>query len=65
MLPASKVEVMPIAKWIAEHLSGAYSILQDGKLVHPRIQVSVVVVEGGVGKSDTVLDRMGEFLTGR
>jgi GGDEF domain-containing protein len=64
MLPASKTEVISIAKWIAEHLSGAYSLLLEGKLIQPALQVSVVVVEGSGGKSDAVFNRIDEFLTG-
>jgi len=65
MLSVSKPEATPIARWIAEHLAGAYSLLLEGKLIHPRLQVSVATVEGGPGKADSVLERVAEFLTGK
>jgi len=65
LLPSPKPAVLPIAKWIGEHLSGDYSILLDGKLVHPRLQVSVAVVEGVEDEPDAVFSRIEEFLKGR
>ena len=62
LLEAGKTEVLPIAKWIAEHLSGAYSVLHNEKLIQPRLQVSVLVVEGIVGESRHWLSRVQEFL---
>jgi GGDEF domain-containing protein len=65
MLSVEKPEAVASAKWVAEHLSGAYACLQKGKTVHPALQVSVAVVDHQPGDPpERTLKRIKEFLTG-
>jgi GGDEF domain-containing protein len=65
MLSMEKPEAMASAKWVADHLSGAYACLQRGKSVHPSLQVSVAVVDSQPGDPpERTLKRVREFLTG-
>ena len=41
MLLAKKSEALASAKWITEHLSGAYACLKGGKTVRPAVQLTV------------------------
>jgi GGDEF domain-containing protein len=66
ILIAKKAEAMASAKWITEHLSGAYACLKDGKTVRPVIQLTVGVVD--TASHDTperIIERVGAFLVGR
>jgi len=64
ILRAARAEVMPLAKWATENLSGSYSCLQNGKAVHPQLQVSAAVLEGGGNSPANILSRIAEFLCG-
>jgi diguanylate cyclase (GGDEF)-like protein len=64
ILHAARAEVMPIAKWVTEHLSGSYSCLQNGKAVRPQLQASAAVLEGGSDSPKQTLARVSEFLCG-
>ena len=65
MLSVEKAEALDSAKWIAEHLCGAYACLQRGKAVHPSLQVSVAVVDNQPGEPpERTLKRVKEFLPG-
>jgi hypothetical protein len=59
-----KPEAMASAKWVAEHLSGAYACLQKGKTVHPAIHVTVAVVDNQPGDPpERTLKRIRDFMT--
>ena len=65
ILSVEKHEAMASAKWIAEHLSGAYACLQKGKTVHPALHISVAVVEHQPGDPpERTLKKVHEFFTG-
>jgi GGDEF domain-containing protein len=53
MHPASKNEAQIAAKWVTQHLSGAYACLQGGKTVRPSVQVNVTVLEFSPGEAAT------------
>jgi GGDEF domain-containing protein len=64
MLSVEKPEAMASAKWVAEHLSGAYACLQKGKTVHPAIHVTVAVVDNQPGDPpERTLKRIRDFMT--
>ena len=63
--PVAKPEALKLAKWIAEHLAGPYSCLQNGKLVKPALQLSVGVVDPGEDTPERVVQRVNEFLPAR
>jgi diguanylate cyclase (GGDEF)-like protein len=67
ILPVVRAEVMPLARWATENLSGSYSCLQNAKAVHPQLQVSAAVLESGRDAPAHILARVAEFLcaTGR
>lgn len=60
-----KSEAVKTAKWISEHLSGAYACLLDGKTVRPSLQVSVAVLDPSSETANKSLARIGEFLCSR
>ena len=64
ILNVPRAEVMPIAKWATENLSGSYSCLQNGKTVHPQLRVSAAVLESGRDSPASILARVAEFLCG-
>ena len=64
LLDAPKADVMALARWVSEHLSGSYACLQYGKTVRPVLQISVAVLESGGDTRERVLARVGEFLVG-
>ncbi|MGA2722921.1 MAG: GGDEF domain-containing protein [Bryobacteraceae bacterium] len=65
MLSVEKPEAMASAKWVTEHLAGAYACLLKGKTVHPSLQVSVAVVDNQPGDPpERTLKRVQEFFTG-
>lgn len=64
IVPASRADVLPLARWVTEHLSGAYSCLHEGKTVHVQVQASAGVLEGGSDPPARVLARVAEFLCG-
>ena len=63
LLRAARSEVMPLARWVTEHLSGSYACMQNGKTVRPELQANAAVLESGRDASN-VLPRIGEFLCG-
>jgi GGDEF domain-containing protein len=65
ILSVEKLEAIASARWVTEHLSGAYACLQKGKTVHPSIQVNVAVVDNPPGDPpERTLMRVQEFFTG-
>ena len=65
MLSVEKSEAMASAKWVTEHLAGAYACLQKGRTVHPSLQLSVAVVDTQPGDPpERTLKRVKEFLPG-
>lgn len=61
ILTMAQGEALALANRIAEHLSGSYSCLQNGKTVRPTLRVSVGVTESA---GDRVRERVREFLGG-
>ncbi|MBV8903340.1 MAG: hypothetical protein JOZ22_06855 [Acidobacteriia bacterium] len=62
MHPAPANEVLIAAKWITQHLSGAYACLQGGKTVRPTVQVAVKVLEFIPGDgAENALEQVGQF----
>jgi len=61
ILAMKKNDAMALANRIAEHLSGAYSCVLNGKTVRPTLRLTVAVLESA---SDRLLDRVREFLRG-
>lgn len=55
-------EVTPLARWAAEHLSGTYSCMKNGKAVRPQLQASAAVLASGSESPERILTRVGEFL---
>ena len=65
MLIAKKSEAMTSAKWITEHLSGAYACLNAGKTVRPTLQLTVGVVDTAAHETpERIIERIGAFLVG-
>ncbi len=64
LIPTVKSEAIASAKWISEHLSGAYSCLQGGKPARPNLQLTVAVVDSADSAPDRILERMSAFLSG-
>jgi diguanylate cyclase (GGDEF)-like protein len=66
MITANKAEAMASAKWINEHLSGAYACLKSGKTVRPALQLTVGVVETSAQDTpERIVERIGVFLVGQ
>jgi GGDEF domain-containing protein/ElaB/YqjD/DUF883 family membrane-anchored ribosome-binding protein len=66
ILVAGTSEAMTSAKWITEHLSGAYACLKDGKTVRPAVQLTVGVVDTAANDApERILERVGAFLLSR
>lgn len=65
ILQATKAESMNSAKFVAEHIGGAYACLKDGKTVRPVVQLRVGMIDSGGDRSDKILERVTEFLTGK
>ena len=66
ILVAKKSEAMASAKWITEHLSGAYACMQAGKTVRPMLQLTVGVVDTAPqDKAERIIERIGIFLVGQ
>jgi GGDEF domain-containing protein len=61
MLSLSVAEAMAKAKSAAEHLSGVYACVQNGKTVRPSLQVSVAVVGTQGETSDRTLEHIRGF----
>jgi GGDEF domain-containing protein len=65
ILIAKKAEAMTSAKWITEHLSGAYACLKDGKTVRPIVQLTVGVVDTATHDTpERIIERASAFLVG-
>ena len=63
MVTAKKSEATGYAKWITEHLSGAYACLKDGKTVRPTLQLNVGIVDTVAGDvPQRILQRASAFL---
>ncbi|MGD0776905.1 MAG: GGDEF domain-containing protein [Candidatus Solibacter sp.] len=63
LLAGKKSEALTSAKWITEHLSGAYACVNAGKTTRPNLQLSVGVVEMDVHeKPERIIERVGAFL---
>ena len=63
--PPQKSEAVTAAKWIAEHLGGTYSCLQNGKTVRPALKVDVMVVEREPGiDAEAALLQVREYFKG-
>ncbi|MBZ5728431.1 MAG: GGDEF domain-containing protein [Acidobacteriia bacterium] len=65
ILALANPEAMAKAKWIAEHLSGDYACLKDGKAVHPKLQIGVAVLDASGEAPKRTLARVEEFLSGK
>src|ERR1035441_8218645 len=66
MLVAKKSEAMASAKWITEHLSGAYSCLIAGRAVRPVLQITVGVIDTAAqDTAERIIERIGLFLVGQ
>ena len=66
MLVAKKSEAMASAKWITEHLSGAYSCLISGRAVRPVLQITVGVIDTAAqDTAERIIERIGLFLVGQ
>jgi GGDEF domain-containing protein len=65
MLSATKIETMAKARWVAEHLSGVYTCVYEGKTVRPALQVSVAVVDSATESPARTLERVGAFFSRR
>jgi len=66
MLLGKKSEALASAKWITEHLSGAYACLKSGKTVRPAVQLTVGVIETSVHEQpERIIERIGLFLVGQ
>jgi GGDEF domain-containing protein/uncharacterized protein YqeY len=66
MLVADKPETMASAKWITEHLSGAYSCLISGRAVRPVLQITVGVIDTAAqDTAERIIERIGLFLVGQ
>jgi len=63
ILYSEKAETMNSAKWISEHLSGAYACLMAGKTVRPGLQLTVAALDSSGDTAERILERVGEFLT--
>jgi len=64
ILFASRAEVLPLARWATQSLSGSYACMRNGKAVHPQLQVSAGVLESGSDSPERILLRISEFLCG-
>ena len=65
ILTVKKSEALASAKWITEHLSGAYACLKGGKTVRPAVQLTVGVVETATNEDpERIIERVGAFLVG-
>jgi GGDEF domain-containing protein len=65
LLPMNKSDAIALAKWVSEHLSGAYSCIQSGKSVRPTLQLTTAVVDSSDSAPDHVLERVSAFLPGQ
>jgi len=66
MITANKAEAMASAKWITEHLSGAYSCLIAGRAVRPVLQITVGVIDTAAHDvAERIIQRIGLFLVGQ
>jgi GGDEF domain-containing protein len=61
ILTMKKSDAIGLANRIAEHLSGPYSCVLNGKTVRPALRLTVAVAESA---GDRLLERVREFLTG-
>ena len=61
----SRPEAVNLATHIADHLAGSYACLQNGRTVHPSLQLRVGVVDSGGDMPDRILQRITEILTGK
>jgi GGDEF domain-containing protein/uncharacterized protein YqeY len=66
ILVAKKSEAMASAKWVTEHLSGAYSCLIAGRAVRPVLQITVGVIDTAAqDTAERIIERIGLFLVGQ
>jgi hypothetical protein len=66
MITAKKVEAIASARWINEHLSGAYACVKSGETVRPVLQLTVGVVDTSAHDTpERIVERIGVFLVGQ
>ena len=63
MLPMNKAETMARAKWVAEHLSGVYACVHEGKTARPALQVDVAAVDSEDEVPERTLERVETFFS--
>jgi GGDEF domain-containing protein len=62
-LPGACREAEETAKWIREHVAGAYACLLGGKIVRPAVQATVEVIDpvSGGAEMERIIGRIGEY----
>jgi GGDEF domain-containing protein len=61
-LPAPGSEAPETAKWIREHVAGAYACLLGGKIVRPAVQATVEVIDPVPGgEMERIIGKIEEF----
>ncbi len=65
MLSTNQIETMAKARWVAEHLSGVYTCVCEGKTLRPALQVSVAVVDSATESPARMLERVNAFFSRR
>lgn len=58
----ARQEAVNLATHLADHLAGSYACLQNGRTVHPSVQLRVGVVDSAGDSPDRILKRITEIL---